>query len=321
MKKITLLVSLFLSAFISILGQSYSEETITFEATEGYTIGDINGQYNWVVTQDSNGEFFLNQVISDEGTLDGTFTLKLSKDPAYSGEVSQLFGALYNYDSPVPNAEADFSADFYISSLQDFSAMSLSFGLVHFDEPTEARFRTYFNFAFGGTTDVLVQGPNPGMIVNLDAGGFTWTSETWYNLRIKTEGIVVTYFIDDVEIFTENLVSDGPIDQLRIAHDNYDGFAYVDNIRTEINRSLSVQDFDMSTVSHFYSKDLDQLVLRSQSDAFSSVSVYNLLGQNVISNKLSHQKETVDFSNLPKGVYVVELNLNERKKSIKVLKH
>lgn len=320
MQKITLLLTLMVSAFLSIQAQTYSSETISFETTEGYTAGDINGQGNWITTKGPTGDFILNQTVSDEGTLDGSNTLKLTADPAYGGQTFAVIGALYTYDTPVSNDDAAFSASFYMSE-QGFTSMSVLLGLVHFDDPTEAKFRTYFNFGYDGNSDVIVKGTQPGLIDNIDSG-FDWQPNTWYTLKIQTAGSAVTFYIDGNELLTRELVSTGPINQLRFAHDNYGGLAYIDNIKTEINPStLSVTDFDMNAITHFYSKDLDQLVLNSQDDAFTSVAVYNLLGQNVISTPLSKTKETVDFSSLNNGIYVVKLNVGGRTKSIKILKY
>ena len=105
----------------------------------------------------------------------------------------------------------------------------------------------------------------------------------------------------------------------RCIYDNYDGFAYIDNVKVE--ETLSAAEFNPNTVSHFYNKNRDELVLNSSAVAFSNVSVYNLSGQLVLNQSLINQKETVDFSKVSNGIYLVTLSIGNTAKTIKNLKN
>ena len=64
MKKISpFLVFIFACSF------GINAQNISFENTEGYTLGNINGQNNWSTPIDNNG-FITNQVITDEISSD-----------------------------------------------------------------------------------------------------------------------------------------------------------------------------------------------------------------------------------------------------------
>lgn len=65
---------------------AWSQQTISFETSEGYALGDLNGQNGWTVTESSDG-FITNQVITDEKSKDGNYSFKMHiwMEPAHSG--------------------------------------------------------------------------------------------------------------------------------------------------------------------------------------------------------------------------------------------
>lgn len=256
-----------------------AQGTTSFESAQGFTLGNINGQNSWQSTVDSNGIFPTTQTVSDDRASVGTYSLKLQKDVAYSTAFSPFMGAIYNFATPVSTDNMSFSADIFMTQ-KGGTAKSLLFGLVHFDTPGELRYRTYFNMSYAGYSDVLVRGTTPGMIANLDAG-FSWQINTWNTIKIVTNGSNVSFYANGTLLISDLLITDGGVDQIRFVHDNYDGDVYIDNVKIE--STLSTEDFNTTPMSCFYSKDLDQLVLNSPNNAFNKVSVYNLMGQTVIS--------------------------------------
>ena len=83
---------------------------------------------------------------------------------------------------------------------------------------------------------------------------------------------------------------------------------------------LSVDDFDSNTFSHSYNKDTDNLTLESSNSPFSSVEIYNILGQRVLSNSLSQNNETINLSSLKDGIYLTKVFIQGQTKTIKILK-
>ncbi|MGV9005075.1 T9SS type A sorting domain-containing protein [Flavobacterium sp.] len=314
MKKITLLL-LFAAPFYLTI---HAQGSTSFESAQGFALGDINGQNLWQSTIDGAGIFPTTQTVSNDVASFGTYSLRLQKDPAYGTNINAFLGAVYNFPIPVSTANMTFSADVYMTE-QGFTSMSMVFGLVHFDTPGEARYRTYFNLDYAGYSDVLVRGTQPGTITKVGTT-FRWQLNTWHTIKIVTQGSNVSFYADGTLLVSNKLlVTDGNVDQIRFAHDNYDGFAYIDNVKVE--QTLSTSAFNLDSVSHFYNKDRDELVLNSSEDVFSTVSVYNLSGQNVLNKTLSAQKETVDFSKVSNGVYLVSFSIGNTTKTIKVLKY
>jgi hypothetical protein len=84
---------------------------------------------------------------------------------------------------------------------------------------------------------------------------------------------------------------------------------------------LSVDEFQSNLFTHFYNKTTDILSLESSSSAFDNVYLYNILGQQVKTQRLNNTSETVDMSSLTDGVYLVQVTLQGKTKTIKIIKH
>lgn len=292
-------------------------QTISFETSEGYSLGNINGQSNWETTSNDQGGNIENQVITNGAASEGDNSFKIIKEPAFSGQPQPLVGGFYNYPTPISNTAATFSADIYINSLQDSNALTFLMGLVHFDSEG-GKYRTYVNFHHQGYVEVFVSGGPTGIMV--DYTGMTWLPETWYNIRVETLGASVKFFMDNEEIYEGTLVSDGPIEQVRFVHDNYDGFVYIDNFRTN-DEPLSTNDFNASTITHFYDKDSKTLTLNSQDSLITNISIFNILGQQLIDKVEANQTATINMSALQDGIYIVKSNLGNATNTLKILKH
>ncbi|WP_353779583.1 T9SS type A sorting domain-containing protein [Winogradskyella sp. 3972H.M.0a.05] len=307
MKKITLLVVSLLTTFFA-LGQ----ETISFESAESYSLGDINTQNNWSVTGCGPGCFVANQDVSNEQSSDGSFSLKIDQDGAFSGQSNPVVGAFYTYAAEIPNASATFSADMFIDTFDSANTSDYIFGLVN---TTEAVFRTYIRFTFEGNITVLV---TEGDAVQLVDTMQDWTPLTWFNVRIEITNDAVEFFIDDVSIYSGTLATSGSIEQVQFAHDNFAGFAHIDNFRTN-DEDLSVESFENNAFSYFYNKTTKSLELDASSP-LQNVEIYNILGQKVISNTLNQTSESIDLQQLTNGVYLARIETENGSKSVKFLK-
>ena len=154
-----------------------------------------------------------------------------------------------------------------------------------------------------GSYTILLSDINEGLTV----GGYpdSWTLQT-----VTVSGLGVTS-IDARLAFRYFVANGGPSG----TSSNYIG---IDNLT--VTSPLSVDEFNLNSFTNFYNKDSDILTLTSVSSAFSSVEIYNLLGQNVMSKMLSNTAETVELSSLQDGVYIVKVSINGNSKSFKLLK-
>lgn len=97
-------------------------------------------------------------------------------------------------------------------------------------------------------------------------------------------------------------------------------FISIDDAIINATTLLSVDQFNLEKMSHFYNKNTKILSLNSSNAVFSAIEVYNILGQQVVNKKLSNSSELINMSGLTDGVYLVKVFIGNTSKTIKVLK-
>ncbi|TYB77989.1 T9SS type A sorting domain-containing protein [Bizionia saleffrena] len=117
-------------------------------------------------------------------------------------------------------------------------------------------------------------------------------------------------------------LSGAPVVYVTFRHHNVTDMDFISIDDAVINATvlLSVNEFDLEKMSHFYNKNTKELSLDSANAAFSSIEVYNILGQQVVNKKLSNKTESISMSSLTDGVYLVKVFIGNTSKTIKVLK-
>ena len=74
MKKIYFIALGFVSLFCA------AQQTISFESSENFTVGNVHNQNGWEVTLDADNQPIQNQTISNEFASNGTQALKIAVD-------------------------------------------------------------------------------------------------------------------------------------------------------------------------------------------------------------------------------------------------
>jgi len=83
---------------------------------------------------------------------------------------------------------------------------------------------------------------------------------------------------------------------------------------------LSVNDFELNSINYFYNKITNELSLESNNSPFTNIDLYNILGQKVITKKLSQDNETLNLSDLNDGIYIAKVSIGANTKTIKFVK-
>lgn len=100
---------------------------------------------------------------------------------------------------------------------------------------------------------------------------------------------------------------------------NNAGFVYVDNILLTVNSLLSTNSFDVNTFKIHPNPANNILNIQAGSNV-QSVSVYNILGQEVLNRTLNNTNATIDISSLNIGVYVIKALIDGNVVSSKFIK-
>lgn len=91
----------------------------------------------------------------------------------------------------------------------------------------------------------------------------------------------------------------------------------VDDIKVTI-ATLGIGDNTIENFTHFIDAN-NNLVLKADKP-MSKMSIYNLLGQQVVSENLSNAKETFSLSGLNVGTYIVKVLIDNQEKSFQIIK-
>ncbi|MFN2261969.1 MAG: T9SS type A sorting domain-containing protein [Psychroflexus sp.] len=80
---------------------------------------------------------------------------------------------------------------------------------------------------------------------------------------------------------------------------------------------LSNNDFETSNFTHFYSNG--QLGLEA-SQNIDNVSIYNMLGQEMLSTELSNNKESINVASFNNGMYITKVTIGDKTETFKFIK-
>lgn len=81
---------------------------------------------------------------------------------------------------------------------------------------------------------------------------------------------------------------------------------------------LSIEDNLFNNFNHYITNN--KLVINA-STSLENIQLYNLLGQEVISKKLSNTNETINIESLDTGIYIAKVSIQGKSKSFKIVKN
>lgn len=289
MKKIYVLLLTIVSA-----ATSFAQQTISFEASEGYALGNLNEQNGWEVTEGSDG-FISNQVISDEKASEGSFSFKNAFEPTFDSQWFPIFGGSKTFEAPADYAYFTISYDVLATAKQ---GSDFEFVLFAIDQNEE----------FVPVAGVGIE--NRGMIYlikdtdyDFDYAEAEWTANQWVNVKIEVTTDVIKYYINNVLQQTIPNFTQLNIVGCNMLHNNYGADAYYDNfvITTE---NLATTTFDKSDFSVYPNPVMSELSIKLPANTtITKAVIYNLAGQQVLQ---SNQAQNIDVSALPSGAYFLK---------------
>jgi len=328
MKKILLSVAFLGATFIG----AEAQETISFEASEGFTSGNINGQNSWITTPitDNNGNIVGNiedQNVTSENASKGTQSLKMDKVADFGPQSSLNMGAFYELPNPYQEtAEYVVGFDFYGNEQTDQTSDFLISG--YSDSPNSAGFTVsfYLRLRFNGTIYVADEGQNQQnqttlVVTNTNA---TWGIQTWNSVKIviSQSQANVKYYLNDVLIHTSTgmALNNNPLAEIDISHDNYGGYMYFDNIYIGDEAGFSTEDFQTTSFSIYPNPATDVINISNSLDVIENVKITDLNGRVVKEIASDIEKVQINISDLAQGVYILNATSNGRTITEKIVK-
>ena len=278
-----------------------SQQTISFETAEGYTLGDINGQNGWTVTESSDG-LLTNQIVTNEFASSGQYAFKNAHVAQYGDQWFPIFGIAKSFSPSLDYKNTTISYDFYAPQQ---NGSDFEFALYNINQEEEV---------FDIVTAVGFE--NRGFIYiypELNLGGFTyanekWEANKWYNMKIEITETKINYYLNNKLILSVENKSKLNIDGMNFLHNNFGGDAYYDNIRVN-NEVLAVNDIKRQGIKVFPNPVKDILKIQiPDNENISEISIYNLAGQKI---KNSTGMSEINTKELPKGNYLVKVKTDK----------
>lgn len=297
MKKILLVLGLVSVPFFG--------QVVSLEASEGYSVGDIHGQQGWTTTGVGQGNI-KNQTVSNEQASDGTQSLKITKEEAYGTQNSAIVGAFYGVTPVIPVAEFKMSFDVF------FNAIGPN---VYGFNPTNIGAQKYVAVVYVSDAGEVQMYKSQ----NLVGTGVKLQAQKWYTISYKTTSEGLDVYVDGQKVGTSDLLNNGNVDQVRFMNNNAGGSAYIDNIRLGSDATFAVGDIASNNELKVYPnpvKDFLSIDVPS-TEKVKSVSIFSVDGR---SSVLSFDNNKADFSNLPAGVYVLQVETDSQTYTKKVIK-
>lgn len=301
---------IFAISLISI--SSFAQQTISFESSEGYTAGNINGQQGWVTT--NNGAvppvYLTSQLVSAEIASQGSNSFKITTDLPYGPQQSPVMGGFYTFTTPL--TYNSFTQSFDVRLTQKTSSSS-DFVFRTVSTTGAGGIVTYIDFSYDGKILIATAGSN-----NLVDTNQTWNANTWYRVKIVSTAAGIQYYVNDVLIYTGQPFSNNNINRMDFVHDNYGGSAYIDNIKINNEASLSTRDTVKNDVKlSIYPNPATEVIKITTPGKIKHVEVYDMSGKKV---DVTLTGDQVNVKNLSSGAYLLNVETEGRNFTEKFIK-
>ena len=271
-----------------------AQNQISFENAEGYQLGSIQGQNAWQITDDGDGNFVQNQMVTDEKSSNGTFSFKNGYTDEYGGQFFPIIGAQKEFAQPLDYNDATVSFDVLVTETEGSNFEMSAYGIS-----TTQEYYPVFDLAFDweGTLKVV-----SNIDYDMEDTGFTWEANRWYAIKVKVSATEIKYFIDGALIYTTPNFTQIDLLGMNFLHDNYSGDAYIDNIKiNEVN--MAVSSVKKGNIAVYPNPVKNNLNLNlPNGEKVSLIQIYNMAGQNVLTNNGS---TSLNLENLKAGTYII----------------
>lgn len=92
----------------------------------------------------------------------------------------------------------------------------------------------------------------------------------------------------------------------------------IDEVTVTAETVLSVDDNEFQGFNYFIQNNTLKI---AANDAMQNIKIYNILGKEVVAQKLSNNEETIDITHLQSGVYIASISIDGVIKTIKIYKN
>src|SRR5690606_28855876 len=314
MKKLLLSAAFLAATFIG----ANAQISVSFEASEGYTLGNINEQNGWGVTQLPDNPNNPSFTITDSEASDGSNSFYVNgTNVQYQNNQGQtvLIGAFSDL-MEISATTFDLSVDVYMTT--PTTAGNGSDLHIGAQSTGEELLTSRVKFNYQGNVSVL-ESIDGAQAAFQDATTFEY--DTWYTLKMSYDfnAGTIEYFLNGESIYQGATWTNATtVDQLFFVYDNYESGFYIDNIVIS-SRTVSVEDF-ASNFSVYPNPATNVINVANSADVINNVTITDLNGRTVKQVAVGVNDAQINISDLSQGVYILNATTNGKSFTQKIVK-
>lgn len=294
-----------------------AQQNISFETSEGYTAGGLNGQNGWLVEADEEGGTGQNNVIvSAAQHSNGTNSLKFVADEEDNA-------ILYDVYKLITSGSTSFSItqDIFVDGVDDENGSEL--GVVTVDIQGANRLPTSALF-FNYTGNISVMSGYDSVEDEFDFTDVgTFENQTWYTVKTTIDLTTrsVKYYVNQTLVYTTSLLNGEAVDAISYVFDDYITSFYVDNIVIS-NDTAGLSKANAVKFSVFPNPATNKIMVKTNNNALvDNITISDLNGRVVRSTDFEGVTQAqVNIAELSGGMYMMHIVSDKGSITKKIIK-
>lgn len=267
-------------------------QKISFENSEGYTVGNLGGQQGWTVW---GGLPVANAQVVNSNPTDGTRSFNMISN----GLVQDPCGIEKNITSLVTSNDVEISFDYNFAGLN-----SSSYEIAIYNNALISDYTAAFQIDY--LTGTLSFRTNSGLV-----DGPVLTANQWHNLKmiIKQSDNTLKYFTNGTQIYSGALGANKNVQAIDFVYDDYGTGFRVDNIQINNLPVLSTDEVGKKESIKIYPNPTAEILNIETDSKINSIAIFDAKGsliKNFQETGISNGKR-INVSDLISGIYMVKV--------------
>lgn len=280
-------------------------QKISFENSEGYTVGNLGGQQGWTVW---GGLPVANAQVVNSNPTDGTRSLNMISN----GLVQDPCGIEKNITSLITSNDVEISFDYNFAGLN-----SSSYEIAIYNNALISDYTAAFQIDY--LTGTLSFRTNSGLI-----DGPVLAANQWHNLKmiVKQSDNTLKYFANGTQIYSGALGVNNNVQAIDFVYDDYGTGFRVDNIQINNLPVLSTDEVGKKELMKIYPNPTTEILNIETDSKINSIAIFDAKGsliKNFQETGISNGKR-INVSDLISGIYMVKVKTSTSEFTKKFIK-
>ena len=283
---------------------------------ESYPVGPVHsGQ--WTSWDGTTGA--IDGIVSEDIAVSGTKSILIAEGSTQDCMLSFINGT--------PDAGQITAGTWYFDFKMYIPSGSTAYFNLQNIMPAGTEFNFHCNFNEGGAANgnaTLYQADGTNSGQGTVMGAFSYPSDTWFPVSFvfDLDNVTIISTMDGNEVYNGAFFTGGTVPGLGgIDFFSIDGSNryYVDDVRFDTTAPASLNDLETLGFTAYPNPVQDKLYLNANEN-ITSVSIFNVIGQEVKRIQPNSLSPTIDVSDLNSGAYFVKVNIGDTTGTIKIIK-